>query len=195
MPEEVNFAEFWDGDTNVNDTTLPAPSTNIFSFLTYYFTSKEEIERTWSVDGVEDRRDDYDNASEERTKVMYEVIIRATMEVKGILNKLFADVNLVKNPWVREKATYIACYLLSVRRGNPSHYYNEYLDALDALRQLVEGEIYFEDLPVSTNSRVAMVNVSTDNRLPGMPIRVDPITSTDSSSATFLKWYQPYIWI
>ena len=163
------------------------------STLNYTFTTQEELERLFSSQAIEYRRDDFDVSDPEYLSVLEEIIDQATLEAKAILNKIFDDVDLNGNLWVRRRCTIIGCYLFSIRRGNDSQYFQEYLDALSDLEGLVEGE-YYLGLPVST-PRTAMFNVHTDNRFPVAPIRVDIYTSTSTSGPRFFQWFRPYYWI
>lgn len=140
----------------------------------YLFSSREEIDRQISVQGTEWHSDDVSDDDD----VILEVVERATGTVKAKLNRLYADVNLASSPWVRHRATIIACYYLSIRRGNVSIYESLYFQALDEIDQLIDGELFLEELPRNNSNPIAVQNYHTDNRFPFSPIRIDMITST-----------------
>lgn len=157
----------------------------------YLFTSEEEIERLLSEDGALLHTDDVSDNEE----MLYEIVERATGRVKQILNKSFDDVNLKNSPRIREIATIIGCYLLSIRRGNPSLYQEQYIEALTDLEQIANGDLFLSELPRSGNTLVVFQNVSSDNRFPFSPIRVDAITSTRSVGGQFLNRMIPFLWL
>lgn len=157
----------------------------------YLFTSEEEIERLLSEDGALLHTDDVSDNEE----MLYEITERATGRVKQILNKSFDDVNLKNSPRIREIATIIGCYLLSIRRGNPSLYQEQYIEALTDLEQIANGDLFLSELPRSGNTLVVFQNVSSDNRFPFSPIRVDAITSTRSVGGQFLNRMIPFLWL
>jgi len=174
---------------------LPAEPTGLIGSLPYYFTSQTELERLFSTLGIEYRRDDFANYSSEYTKVLFEIIAQATYEVKAILNKLYDDVDLSQSIWIRRRATIIGCYLFSIRRGNDSQYFNEYLDALEDFNNLLTGKLYLEELPSGAATRVGFYNVATDNRHPAQSVRVDALSSSDLIGVKFTQWYRPYLWL
>lgn len=157
----------------------------------YLFTSEEEMERLLSEDGTLLHTDDVSDNEE----MLYELAERATGRVKQVLNKSFDDVNLKNSPRIREIATIIGCYLLSIRRGNPSLYQEQYVEAMSDLEQIADGDLYLSELPRSGNTLVVFQNVSSDNRFPFSPIRVDAITSTRSVGGQFLNRMIPFLWL
>lgn len=142
---------------------------------TILFSSREEVERQLSSNGVEWHTDD--QIDDEET--VDESIERATGEVKARLNKLFADTDLANSPWVRYRATIITCYYLSIRRGNSSIYESLYYQALDDFERLIGGELYLPELPRTVSNVIMVQNYTSDNRFPFTPIRVDVISSTE----------------
>jgi len=157
----------------------------------YLFTSEDEMLRLVSEDGTLLHTDDVADNDE----VIYEIAERATGRIKQVLNKSFDDINLTQSPRIREIATIIGCYLLSIRRGNPSLYAEQYVEALADLEQIANGELYLAELPRSGNTLVVFQNVSSDNRFPFSPIRVDAITSNRTVSGQFLNRMIPFLWL
>lgn len=157
----------------------------------FLFTTEEEMQRLFSEVGVQMHSDDFVDNSE----VLYEIIERATGRVKQILNKGFDDSVLHQSPRIREIATIVACYLLSVRRGNPSLYAEMYIEAMADLESIANGDQYLSELPRSSNTLVVFQNVSSDNRFPWTPIRVDWLTSTRTVSGQFLNRTIPFVWL
>lgn len=140
----------------------------------YVYTSRKEMEELHSEQGLNMAMDDQSDDDD----VLDTLIQRATGRVNQHLNKVFDSVDLQNSQRVREIATIIACYLLSVRRGNPSLYMELYLEAMEDLRDIASGELYLAELPRSSGSPINMQNISSDNRYPFTPMRVDPISAT-----------------
>lgn len=164
--------------------------------MSTYYTSKEEIEKLFSVEAVDERLNDYDPLSTEYDEIVEEIVISAHYEVKSIINKLYEDFVAINHPWIRRRATYIGAYYLSIRRGNDSQYYNEYIDALNDLESLINGERYLEDLTSRVSSQAAYLNVSSDNRYPFSPMRVDPLSAIPNTDGVrFVHRYLPFSWL
>ncbi len=157
----------------------------------FVFTSEDEMNRLISEDGALLHTDDVADNEE----VMYELCERATGRIKQVLNKSFDDINLKDSPRIREIATIIGCYLLSIRRGNPSLYAEQYIEALTDLDQIATGDSFLSELPRSGNTLVVFQNVSSDNRFPFTPIRVDSITSNRTVGGQFLSRMIPFLWL
>jgi hypothetical protein len=157
----------------------------------FVFTSEDEMNRLISEDGALLHTDDVADNEE----VMYELCERATGRIKQVLNKSFDDIDLKNSPRIREIATIIGCYLLSIRRGNPSLYAEQYIEALTDLDQIATGDLFLSELPRSGNTLVVFQNVSSDNRFPFTPIRVDSITSNRTVGGQFLSRMIPFLWL
>jgi hypothetical protein len=157
----------------------------------FVFTSEDEMNRLISEDGALLHTDDVADNEE----VMYELCERATGRIKQVLNKSFDDINLKDSPRIREIATIIGCYLLSIRRGNPSLYAEQYIEALTDLDQIATGDLFLSELPRSGNTLVVFQNVSSDNRFPFTPIRVDSISSNRTVGGQFLSRMIPFLWL
>lgn len=158
---------------------------------TYVYTSIEEIDRLFSEVGRAYASDDQPDNED----VLNEVIQRATGRVNQYLSKVFDPINLYQSQRIREIATIIACYLLSIRRGNPSLYSEQYLEALADLEAIVSGELYLSELPRTANAPVTMQNVSSDNRYPFTPIRVDPLSASKLTGKEYISRLMPFSWL
>lgn len=157
----------------------------------YYYTSREEIQRLLSDDGEELHSDDfYDNS-----ELMQEIIERATGRVRQYMRKSYDDSDLANSPRIREITTIIACYLLSIRRGNPSLYQEQYVEAMADMQAIVDNILYLDELPRSSNAPAFMQNVSSDNRTPFTPMRVDMITSTRTTGKEWVGRFAPFSWL
>jgi len=161
-----------------------------FSTPQYVYTSREERNRLLGEQGTDWHSDDVSDD----TDINLEIDIRATARVNQVLQKLFSPVDMNSSPWVRERATIIGCYLDSIRRGNPSLYQEQYIEAIADMEAVVAGD-YYLDLPRSSNASVIFQNVSSDNRFPFTPMRVDPITASRLTGQEFITRWLPFSWL
>ena len=152
------------------------------------YTSQEEIERIYSEDGVYQQLADLiDN------EFLIELIERATSKVNQYLGGLYTYENLASSVWIREKATYIACHFLSIRRGNPTLFQYQYEEALADLQD-ARDNLVFLDIAQSSGVRPLGFNVLHDNRFTITPIRIIPATSSKLVSGQLAAFTTPYWW-
>lgn len=154
------------------------------------YTSQAEIEDIFSISGADLHTDDIiDNPS-----FWEKLCERATSRVNQYLMGLFSAENLQNHVRIREIATYIACYLLSIRRGNPALYRGEYEECLADLENMQTGNLYL-DIPRRQSHRVVMQNVVIDNRYFRNPNRVEPLTSTTVIGGQAVLYTVPFGWL
>lgn len=87
--------------------------------LSNVYTSEAEMQRLLSLEGVELRLDDLDDTDDEQTEYLTEVIADATDVINAYLLQTYSASTMETNRWIRSRATWIGCYFLSQRRGNP----------------------------------------------------------------------------
>lgn len=136
------------------------------------FTSLEEIQRVFSVEGVGNHVEDFED--EQFALVINELITRATETVLQFLRGRYVVSSMADSYWVRMKATWIACYYLSVRQGNPSLYGDQYQEALLDLALARDGVI---NPGLNTPMRVISQTPMIDSRYFHAQ-RIDPSRST-----------------
>jgi len=144
------------------------------------FTSLPEIQRVFSVEGVDNHSED---ALGDNT-VINEIIYRATETVLQFLRGRFAETDMKDSYWVRMKATYIACYYLSIRQGNPSLYGDMYNEAMLDLAQARDGLI---NTGLRTTPRMVVQTPMLDSRFYN-PARILPNRSTKIYSGQRLPY-------
>ena len=137
---------------------------------TTLFTSLEEIERVYSEAGVANHSEDY----ADNTEVIDEIIMRATETVLQFLRGRYSESGMINSYWVRMKATFIACYYLSVRQGNPSLYGDLYAESMLDLAQARDGII---NPGLVTGARVILQTPMMDSRF-FQPGRINQNRST-----------------
>lgn len=133
-------------------------------------TSKEEIEALFSSEGVENHLEDIvDN-----DLVIDQIVVQASETCLLYLRTQYSEESCAENPWVRQQATYIACYFLSIRRGNPSLYTDLYAQALVYLEQVRDGEL---NPGIPSKPRAVVQTPMLDSRFI-QPKRVNTTAST-----------------
>jgi hypothetical protein len=104
----------------------------------YALTSREEIERLFSEAGVDYRVEDLTTA--QQTNMFHSIIGYASDTVAAYTLHRYNTTDLVNIRWVRDRATFIAAWMLSRRRGNPGQYGAEYEMALADLEKVLNGK-------------------------------------------------------
>lgn len=135
-------------------------------------TSREEIEEVMSVEGVDNHLEDFPSLLSH--PIMDRIIRQASERCLLFLRTHYSEDSLSENVWVREQATYVACYLLSIRRGNPSLYSDLYAQAMEYLEMVRDGLL---DPGIPSKSRVAVQTPMLDSRFLETK-RLNPMAST-----------------
>lgn len=157
--------------------------------LVHTYTSKEEIERIFEAEGV----DQFLSDIVDDTEFWTELIERVTARINQYLLGLFDPADLASSVWVREKAAYIGAHFLSIRAGNPSVYSYQFEDAVTELMAAKQGDIFI-DLAQAGGVRPIMQNVMHDNRFSSAPIRVIPHTSSRVLGGQRTSYLRPFWW-
>jgi hypothetical protein len=173
----------------VGATTPAAPITQTAISPDYYYTSRAEIERLWSINGAALHVSDYTadetapgNDAEIQQTVWDDICIAATDEVNFYLLRFYESIDLQRNSWVRTRATWIAAHLLSLRRADPGYFQDMYdkalaqLDAINESRPVPRMNLKQEFTP-------SMSNMHVDDRFRIRKIRVEPTTSVGGVSS------------
>lgn len=161
---------------NTSASSIVAPSIPSGS----QFTSLPEIQRVFSVEGVDNHNED----SLGDSTVIDEIIYRATETVLQFLRGRFSESDMKDSYWVRMKATYIACYYLSIRQGNPALYGDMYNEAMLDLAQARDGLI---NTGLRTTPRMVVQTPMLDSRFYN-PARILPNRSTKVYSGQRLPY-------
>ncbi len=163
--------------------------------LTYTYTSWEEITRLFSAKGVDLRVDDLtDNA--ELTAYKRELCEDSTDIANSYFLGLYDADDLALSRWVRMRVTWIACYLLSQRRGNPALFIQRYQDCLLDFERVQNGIMSIPNVATSANLAPKMSNIIIDQRHAVQKARVVDSTSTGGvSEGQHLAWRYPFDWL
>jgi hypothetical protein len=167
-----------------------------------YSTSLAEIHRLLSEQGATRHLDDLDeyhpnydpDTHPEATSdnALIEIKQRATSRVLEYLYPKWTIESIINVPRIRELTTYIACYLITKRRGNQPLYENEYIEALDILLQYRDGLLSLP-APVS-KPRAYMISSVVDLRFTQQPVR--QISAASTAVVTYENLFRPsFFWI
>src|SRR5688572_29732972 len=115
-------------------TAEGAPGIN-FNYAGILLTSASEIDRIYSSIGVDLRVEDLSGG--DQTTAMNEIIAAASETVTSYTQRIYNTSDLVNVPWVRRRATIIACYYLSMRRGNGTQFTREYERVMEDLEKFL----------------------------------------------------------
>ena len=167
------------------------------------YTTRAEIERLLSYKGVSLHLDDTDDLDDNYgggtstlvtpSNTLDEIIERATSRVNEYLLPRYAPATLSLLPRVREITTFIACHLLSRRRGNEPLYDDEVAESIETLERYREGSLYI-NAPLQ-GPRAVTQSFVTDNRYFRNPVRVLTHSSTDTVANQNLAWDYPFFWL
>lgn len=145
--------------------------------LAFTYTSREEIVRIFGNNGVNLRGDDLRNASGEAA-MMGEIIGESTEMINFYCGMNYDEIDLSDSYLVRRWATWIACHLLSQRRGNPAMFVDKYEETLRLLEEVYKFNRIIPRLPTREDLTPAMSNLHIDDRFRTHKIRVHPTIST-----------------
>lgn len=152
--------------------------------LTYTYTSVAEIRRIYSTDAVNLRLDDDDDGYVSPTDDVYtDLVYEATDMVNLYCEQWYDPSDMAENSWVRRQATWIACYLLSQRRGNPSQYGKRYEEIVGLLEKVQAGQLQIPRLPHRADFTPAVSNFRVDDRFQVRKTRVQPTISSGGTSS------------
>jgi len=144
------------------------------SSLSYAYTSEAEIKRVISTSGFDLRVDDLADTLDAITDIVEE----ATDMVNFYCGLHYNESDLETSPLVRRWTTWVACYLLSQRRGNPAIFADRMGEVLALLEEVSRHDRIIPRLPTREDLTPAMSNVHIDDKFRTHKIRVHPTIST-----------------
>lgn len=160
----------------------------------YIYTSRREVENVISQVGVNLRLDDLDTSDSE--DALEEYYIDATLDIDTHAQHYYESSDLATSSWVRRRATYLACYYLSQRRGNPALFQLRYNQIMEQLERVQLGEMLIPGLPTRADMTPAMSNMVVDERFILSKLRVHPSISTGGTgSRQHLSYIIPFEWL
>lgn len=146
------------------------------------YCSRVDLEEIFSDLAIDVRIDDSadDTAPATSANGNEEAAIReATDEVNFYLQHRYLVADLSESLIVKRWTAWIACHLLSRRRGNPGQFEDEYNRIMIRLDQIRQGKEFIPRVKPRADFRPMVANMVIDRRFLNSKIRVD----TESSSA------------
>jgi hypothetical protein len=181
--------------TNSDAAAIPPGIKGGTEFSTVYYTSIAEMESLLSFLGVQLRLDDNDDdlIISPETVYLSDAMAEATDVVNQYIGLIYDEEELAYSRWVRRRASWIACHILSRRRGNPKQFADEYMRCIADFELVRRREIWVPRRKPKHDFAPAMSNLRVDyrrrNYYQGSPIRVDPISSTGQGGPSpFKDW-------
>ncbi len=161
--------------------------------LTHVYTSQAEIERLFSVEGIESVTSDL--FGDNRATFWTEIIEYATDYVNGFLWLYHEEADLADSRWVRSRTTVVGAYLVSQRRGQTALFQDLFDLTTDELERVNETRPV-PRLATRSDFSPAMSNIVIDDRFRVAKIRVHSTISTGGvSSKQNLSPVFPFEWL
>ncbi len=167
-------------------------------------SSREEVESIFSTDGINLRIDDQDDGVTDGTggtnndeAYLIDALIEASDEGYQRLLVKYDDDVLAESLWVRRRVSYVACHLLSMRKGNPAQYVDMYDRYLASFDKVANGGFVPRAKPRG-NFQPTMSNIVVDNWHTIQKVRVqvdssegpnDPKQFVDTVFRGFRGWW------
>lgn len=124
-------------------------------------TSLGEIQRLFSVIGVDVRSDDYGSDADD---IMDEIVDWAHETVESYTLSHYDTSVLLSSPWSRRRATIIGAYYLSMRRGNPPQFVAEAKRVFEELEKIQQNKLLIPDSVVRAADIPAVSSYRIDDR-------------------------------
>lgn len=146
--------------------------------LAFTYTSQAEVEKVYSQAGLDFSLDDL--AGADLTQGIKEFLEDATDFVNQFAGDRYEEADMNESRWVRSRASWIAAYLFSQRRGNPppEAFANRFDMIRDELEQVKADNLNIPRLGTKSNFLPSISNYTIDDRHPIRKVRVQ----TDISS-------------
>lgn len=159
------------------------------------YTTKAEVELILSADGEDDLVEDLSGGDQ---TTLWNSILSETDSIFNLyLCDIYVAADLANNNWVKEKAKWVAAYLITRRRGEPGYYGAMYEEVIKQLEMIREGKLKIPAndgtmLAMSSANMPAIANMIYDDRSKVQPMRVDTITSVGEMSGNELPYWHRY---
>lgn len=158
--------------------------------LVYTYTTRKEMERLFSNRATVLRIDDMNTVDQD--EYFLELIEDASDIINSHIENVYDYADLANSRWTRIRATWIACYLLSQRRGNPAQYLSRYQEILEELEKVRLGIIDIPGLAKRDHNQPVMSNLHVDPRYPVRSLRV--IETISTTNVSHPDQDKAYIW-
>lgn len=126
-------------------------------------TTREEMRRIFGEDAINLRLDDMTDPSDQ-DNVVEDIISYASETVLSYLLSHYDESAVSASPWVRRRATILACYYLSERRGNPQQFVAQAKRVMEDLKLVQENGILIPGVPVRAADVPTVSSYRIDDR-------------------------------
>ncbi|MHA1663251.1 MAG: phage protein Gp36 family protein [Candidatus Thorarchaeota archaeon] len=158
-----------------------------------YHVTQDEMEEIYSETGLMLRMDDVD--PDDFTITLDNIRLDATETINSYLFNKYDESDLTSSRWVRRRTAFIACYFLSIRRGNPAQFLTQYEDARADLEDVMNGKLFIPGVATNENYAPVMSNFAMIERY-RMPMRVRTELSVGGTYGRQFQAYSiPYMWL
>lgn len=131
--------------------------------MTTQLTSREEMERVFSTVGIDLRVLDVEDVNDQDS-LIDEIVDWASETLESYTLKHYDTVELVNSKWARRRATILACYYLSQRKGNAPQFVAEAKRVMEDLTAVNENKIMIPDAIVAVADVPAISSFRVDDR-------------------------------
>lgn len=148
--------------------------------LSYEYTSQAEIERLYGKKGVQSML--VDVSGDDVAAIWNELVADGTQTIDAYAAQIYNQADLATSRWVRTRATWIAAFRLSQRKGNNDLFAQRYDQIIEELEKVMTLQLVIPNLPYSADMSPAMSNITVDPRYNIRKLRVQPEISTGGVS-------------
>jgi phage gp36-like protein len=159
--------------------------------LAYTYTTQAEIQRLAGRVGVNNIMQDL--VGTDVADMWEEVIADATTTIDSYAAQVYNQSDLATSRWVRSRATWIAAYRLSMRKGNNDNFAERYSEIIEELEKVKSLILMIPNIPLSADMSPVMSNVNVNPHYNTKKIRVQPEISTGGSRERQDVDWQPWI--
>lgn len=145
-------------------------------------TTQAKMEGLFSSIGIELRGDD-DGDRIIESDVIQDAIDYASDTVFMYTLDWYADTSLATSTWVQRRATIIACWYFSQRRGNPANFQSLYDITIQELEKVQTGKLRIPRLPWRSDLSGGVSNFRVDDRYVVRKTRLERLISTGGRSS------------
>ena len=160
---------------------LDPSSTSVTSVTPIGLTNEDRITRLYGSLGLGAILDDVSGDGE--TAVVNQFISDAEQTIMLRVGRFYEGADMATSDYFCSRATWIAAYFLSKRRGNEHYFESLYQQALNELDALATGEIPpIDDVPLKFNTLPSMSNLVVDDRYYSSKLRVKHFITVGSAN-------------
>lgn len=147
------------------------------------YCTKADIQRLFSTCGVASYADHHD--ATDPVDVVEDCILQASEELEMYLRGKFEPASLAQSGLVTRWCTTMACYFLTLRRGNepPQSLIDEFNRITGVLEKILSGTATLPGVAQRAGQQMTMSNLRVNRRFATQKIRAIADTSSNTPSA------------